>query len=233
MEYIKENLREVRENIANAAKRAGRDPNEITLVAVSKTFPAEFVTAAAEQGVNDFGENKVSELIAKQDAVQSGVKWHLIGHLQTNKVKKVIGKTCLIHSLDSFRLAEEINRVSSAQNIVTSCLIEINIAEEPQKYGVSPKDAENFAAECARLSNVRIKGLMCVAPAAQIGELNRKYFAQMRKIFVDIKAKNVDNVDMTFLSFGMSGDYECAVEEGANIVRVGSAVFGRRNYQKE
>lgn len=231
---IKDNIREVRKKIEEAALKAGRKPSDITLIDVSKTKPVEDIEAAAECGERVFGENRVQELTEKIEYFENrGVQfeWHLIGHLQTNKCKYVVGRTKLIHSVDSYKLAEELNRESAKKSVVTDILIEINIGDEDSKFGCKPENCEELVRQIALLENLHIKGLMCVAPFTENPEENRMYFRQMRNLSVDIEGKNIDNVSMCELSMGMTGDYQVAIEEGATMVRVGTGIFGKRNYQ--
>ena len=230
---IAENLEYVRKKIEESCKKAGRPVEEVTLIAVSKTKPVEDLLEAITKGNQTvFGENKVQELGMKQEALASyDLKWHMIGHLQRNKVKYLIGNTELIHSVDSLRLAQEIESESAKKNVETNVLIEVNMAEEDSKFGVTGAGAEalirEIAAECP---HVKIKGLMTIAPYVEDPEENRPIFRAMKKLFVDIDKKNIDNVSMQILSMGMTGDYCVAVEEGATMVRVGTGIFGDRNY---
>jgi len=226
--YIKTNIIAVKNNIRAAAERSGRNAADIALVAVSKTVGAEAASAAASCGITDFGENRVQELLLKQKSVEAPVRWHMIGHLQTNKVRDIIGKVKLIHSLDSVKLAGEIDAQSKNKNVITDCLIEVNIAREPSKYGVMPENARDFASSLSAFGAIRVKGLMCVAPYTEIAENNRKYFTEMRELYIDIQQNCDNNIDMKYLSMGMTGDYAVAVEEGANIVRIGTGIFGAR-----
>ncbi|MBQ1547666.1 MAG: YggS family pyridoxal phosphate-dependent enzyme [Lachnospiraceae bacterium] len=230
---IKENYETVCEKIREACKRAGRDESEVTLISVSKTKPMEDIAEAYEAGARDFGENKVQELVKKHD--EGGLldaKWHMIGHLQRNKVKDVVGRAVLIHSVDSFRLAEEINIQGKKKGVTVPVLIELNVAEEESKFGVSLSDAEDLISQISEnLSNVSVKGLMTVAPYVVDSEQNREIFHKIKDLSVDIAAKNYDNVSMDILSMGMTGDYEVAIEEGSTMVRVGTGIFGERNYK--
>ena len=189
------------------------------------------INQAIDAGITDIGENKVQEVVDKFDSVKP-VRWHLIGHLQTNKVKYIIDRIYMIHSLDSVKLAMEIDKRAKAAGRVVPCLIEINIGNEESKYGINPKEAAEFAAEVSQLTGIKIMGLMCVAPAVDDPEDAREYFVRMRELSVDITRKNIDNIELSILSMGMSGDYMVAVEEGANFVRVGSSIFGLRDYSK-
>lgn len=228
---IAQNLRTVRARIAQAAARAGRSPEEITLIAVSKTKPLTALLEAYDAGARIFGENRVQEICEKYPAMPEDTQWHMIGHLQTNKVKQVIGKAALIHSLDNLRLAEAIQKEAQQRDMFCRVLLEINIAGEESKFGIPPQNALQFAADMAAYDRIRVCGLMTVAPFTENPEENRKYFRRMKQLAVDIRAKNIDNICMEILSMGMTGDYEVAVEEGATMVRVGTGIFGERVYQ--
>ena len=227
---LKENLNQVERKIEEACKRAGRDRNEVTLIAVSKTKPVEMLQEVYDENVRDFGENKVQELCDKIEVMPQDIRWHMIGHLQRNKVNYIVGKVELIHSVDSYRLAEEINIQAKKKNIIVPILVEVNIAHEESKFGISEDDAIQLVKEIAELENVRIMGLMTIAPYTENAEDNRIYFRNLKKLYVDIKEKNIDNVVMSNLSMGMTGDYEVAIEEGATMVRVGTGIFGERFY---
>lgn len=225
---ISENLNIVRENIEKAAAEAGRAPGEITLIAVSKTKPVSMIEEAYACGCRDFGENKVQELCDKREVLPGDIRWHLIGHLQRNKVKYVVDKAYLIHSVDSLRLAEEIQKEAEKKQVDVNVLIEVNVAAEESKFGVSPDEAENLIREVSKLPNIHIKGLMTIAPVVEKPEDNEIYFHKLNQLFVDIQGKNIDNVNMSVLSMGMTGDYEQAVKDGATYVRVGTGIFGER-----
>ena len=227
---LKENLKEVEKNILQACEKAGRNREDITLIAVSKTKPVSMLLEIYEEGIRDFGENKVQELASKYEEMPKDIRWHMIGHLQRNKVKQVIDKACLIHSVDSYRLAEEINIQAKKKNIVVPILVEVNIAEEESKFGIHREDAIQLVEEIAELENIRIEGLMTIAPYVEDPEENRQYFRNIKQLSVDITRKNIDNVTMHVLSMGMTGDYEVAIEEGATMIRVGTGIFGERNY---
>ena len=233
---VKENLEAVRDRIRRACERSGRSADSVTLVAVSKTKPVELMMEAYDAGVRDFGENKVQEMLSKMEAMPGDIRWHLIGHLQTNKVKQVVGKAHMIHSVDSVKLAEMISKESVKQGIITRILMEINIAKEESKFGIKPEDAPETALAIARLPGLELRGLMCVPPYVDVSEKNRTFFCDLHNILVDIKEKTVHNIEgfgltgFTELSMGMSGDFETAVEEGADYVRVGSSIFGERDY---
>lgn len=186
-----------------------------------------------DENIRDFGENKVQELCSKMGQLPSDIRWHMIGHLQRNKVKYIVGKVELIHSVDTYRLAEEINIQAKKQNVIVPILVEVNIAHEESKFGISAEDAILLVEEISKLENIRIKGLMTIAPYVENPEDNRLYFRKIKQLSVDITNKNIDNVFMEILSMGMTGDYMVAIEEGATMVRVGTGIFGERNYKQE
>ena len=230
---VEKNISEVEKRISEAVKAAGRSENEVTLIAVSKTKPVEMIKEAYDTGIRDFGENKVQEIMEKYPLLPSDIRWHLIGHLQTNKVKYIIDKVCMIHSVDSLKLAEEISRQAVKHNVTVDILIEVNVAAEESKFGVRPEDAIDLCRDISTLPGIRIRGLMTVAPFTSDPEENRPVFCALRQLFVDIDGKNIDNVCMDCLSMGMSGDYTVAIEEGATFVRVGTSIFGQRDYGVE
>lgn len=225
---VKENLREVIHNMEIACKNSGRDMKDVTLIAVSKTKPNDLIMEAYESGIRDFGENKVQDLVKKSEELPKDIKWHMIGHLQTNKVRQLLGNTVLIHSIDSIRLADTIDTEAKKKNIHVDGLLEINVAKENSKYGFVEEELEEILPIFARYKNLHIKGFMTIAPNVENAEENRKVFEKLSKMSVDIKAKNYDNIDVRFLSMGMTGDYMVALEEGANFVRVGTGIFGKR-----
>ncbi len=227
---IKENLQEVNSVLKSSCEKAGRPASEVTLIAVSKTKPIEMLTEAYESGCRHFGENKVQELVEKYEVMPKDIKWHMIGHLQRNKVKYIVDKVYLIHSVDSFKLAEEISKEAQKKKVVVSILIEVNVAGEESKFGIKPEEAEEVIRQIALLPGIMIKGLMTIAPYADNPEDNRQYFAQLKQLSVDISKKNIDNVIMSVLSMGMTGDYAVAIEEGATFIRVGTGIFGERQY---
>ena len=230
MGTIAENIESIQKEKAEAAERAGRNPEDVLLCAVTKTHTAEEINEAIRAGVTDIGENKVQEILDKYDKVLP-VRWHMIGHLQTNKVKYIIDKVCLIHSVDSFRLAEEINRRAAQHGIVMDILVQVNAACDEAKFGVDMDAAEILVREILEnCSSIRVRGLMTIAPYVEDPEENREYFRKIRQLSVDIKRKNIDNVSMDVLSMGMTGDYMVAIEEGSTMVRVGTGIFGARNY---
>lgn len=227
---LKENYRAVRQKIDEACIRVGRDPSEVTLIAVSKTKPLSMIEELMEAGVADFGENKPQELKEKYDALALPPRFHMIGHLQRNKVKYVAERACMIHSLDSLRLAEAIQEEAEKRGRIMPVLIEVNVAGEESKFGVRPEDAPDLIEKAAVFPNISIQGLMTIAPFVENPEENRVHFQNLYKLFIDIKARNIDNVNMCSLSMGMTNDYEVAVEEGATMVRVGTGIFGARVY---
>lgn len=228
--YISNNYLEVFNNVEETAKSSGRNVNDITLIAVSKTKPVEMLQEAYNAGARDFGENKVQEIMNKYDKLPADIHWHMIGHLQTNKVKYIADKVYMIHSVESEKLALEINKQALKAGRIIPILIEVNIAGEDSKFGVSPKECEQLIDAIHTLPGIAIKGLMTVPPFVENAEDNRQYFRTLKQLSVDIMQKNIDNVCMDFLSMGMSGDYTVAIEEGANLVRVGTNIFGERNY---
>lgn len=229
----KDNYLKVLDIVKNDLKKAGRDTSECTLVAVSKTKPLELLKEAYEAGCRDFGENYVQELVDKIPEMPDDVRWHMIGHLQTNKVKYIIGKTCLIHSVDTVKLAAEIGKQSQKAGIVTDILLEVNVAREESKFGFTAENIIDSVKEIAAIPGICVKGLMTSAPICENPEENRVYFEKLRQLSIDIKNQNIDNVYMGFLSMGMSGDYEVAIDCGSTFVRVGTAIFGERGYSKK
>ena len=227
---IAQNISNVKKIMNLAAEKAGRNTEDITLISVSKTKPVSMLLEAYEAGSRDFGENKVQELIDKYEVMPQDIRWHMIGHLQRNKVKYIVGKVALIHSVDSLKLAEEISKEALKKEVTVSVLIEVNVAGEESKYGVSPQEAEELIRQIAILPGIKIEGLMTIAPYVDNSEDNRQYFAKLRQLLVDINSKNIDNVSMNVLSMGMTNDYQVAIEEGATMVRVGTGIFGERNY---
>ena len=227
---IKENLEKVERNIQAACDRAGRKREEVTLIAVSKTKPLSDLMEAYDAGVRVFGENKVQELTEKIEKLPDDIHWHMIGHLQRNKVKYIVGKVDLIHSVDNEALALEINKRAEAAGIVQDVLIEVNIADEDTKYGMLAEKVHEFYVNIQNLPYVNVRGVMCVAPNVEDPELNRRYFVKNKKIFVDIMNIMGDNSRVDIMSMGMTGDYEVAIEEGATMVRVGTGIFGARDY---
>lgn len=228
---IKDNYKEVKEKIEEAANKCNRNPQDITLIAVSKTKPIEMLKEAYDAGARDFGENKVQEIIEKYPLMPSDVRWHMIGHLQTNKVKYIIDKVSLIHSVDSVKLANEISKQAVKANVIANILLEVNVANEESKFGIKVDEALDIVKEISVLPNICIKGLMTVAPYVTNPEDNIEVFRTLKQLSVDINSKKFDNVFMDCLSMGMSGDYLVAVKEGATYVRVGTSIFGNREYK--
>lgn len=226
---ITQNYDKVLENIKAACQSAGRNESEVTLIAVSKTKPISDIEELYNHGVRIFGENKVQELCDKYEALPKDIKWHMIGHLQRNKVQYIVDKVELIHSVDSVRLARQIEEEAAKKNVRVHILIEVNVAEEESKFGLKTEEVLDMVTQIAEFPHVSIKGLMTIAPFVENPEDNRKYFNKLKQLAVDIKAKNIDNVTMDKLSMGMTGDYMVAVMEGASYVRVGTGIFGERN----
>ncbi|RGY02508.1 YggS family pyridoxal phosphate-dependent enzyme [Blautia sp. OF03-15BH] len=226
-----DNLNDVEKRIQAACDRSGRKREEVLLVAVSKTKPVEMIEEIMAAGIVEFGENKPQELRDKYEVLPKNLHFHMIGHLQTNKIKYVIDRAVLIHSIDSIRLAEAVNAEAKKHDRIMPVLVEVNVAQEESKSGFLVEETEKAIREIAKLSNIRVEGLMTIAPFVENAEENRQYFVKLRKLSVDIAAKNIDNVTMHHLSMGMTGDYEVAIEEGATMVRVGTGIFGERNYQ--
>lgn len=231
MSMLLDNLNDVEKRIQAACDRSGRKREEVLLVAVSKTKPVEMIEEIMAAGIVEFGENKPQELRDKYEVLPKNLHFHMIGHLQTNKIKYVIDRAVLIHSIDSIRLAEAVNAEAKKHDRIMPVLVEVNVAQEESKSGFLVEETEEAIREIAKLSNIRVEGLMTIAPFVENAEENRQYFVKLRKLSVDIAAKNIDNVTMHHLSMGMTGDYEVAIEEGATMVRVGTGIFGERNYQ--
>jgi pyridoxal phosphate enzyme (YggS family) len=250
---MKENIQDVEQRIQAACNRAGRNRSEVTLIAVSKTKPNEMLQEAYHLGMRHFGENKVQELVQKYEDLNEyfeNAHWHLIGHLQRNKVKYIVDKTVLIHSVDSLRLAEQIEEEAAKRTLICDILIEVNIAGEDTKFGVNTEEVFPLINKIGKLPHVRVRGLMAVAPYVENAEKNRMHFTKLRELYVDIKSKNIDNIGdgnisntddsnlnrmlehFDILSMGMTGDFEVAIEEGATMVRVGTGIFGERDYSK-
>ena len=229
---IKENLEIVERNIQKACDRAGRERSEVTLIAVSKTKPVSDIRQAMDLGIRVFGENKVQEIRDKTAEITEPLEWHMIGHLQANKVKYLPGVVCMIHSVDNKKLADVIEKQAAKHDIKMDVLIEVNMAGEDTKFGISPEEAEDFVKEISGLEHLNIRGLMTIAPYTDDSESNRVYFKGLRELKDRINALNIPGVNMDTLSMGMTGDYEVAIEEGATFVRVGTGIFGERDYSK-
>ena len=229
---VTENLKIVEEKIAKACERAKRDRSEVTLIAVSKTKPEVMIEEAYAAGQRDFGENKVQEICRKKELLPEDIRWDMIGHLQRNKVQQVVNKACLIHSVDSLRLAETISHEAEKKEIKVPVLVEVNVAQEESKFGVTTEETISLVEEIAKLPHIQVRGLMTIAPFVEDPEENRGIFRKLKQLSVDIAAKNINNVNMSVLSMGMTNDYEVAIEEGATMVRVGTGIFGERDYTK-
>ena len=227
---ISENIELIENRISEACRRAGRSRSSVTLICVTKTKPLDMLREAYDQGQRDFGENKVQEILKKKPELAQDIRWHMIGHLQRNKVRQLIGQTCMIHSVDSLRLAETISEEALKAGVVMPVLIEVNMAEEESKFGVSAARTESLVREAAAFKGIHVEGLMTIAPYTENPESNRVYFAKLRELAVDIGEKCIDNVSMGVLSMGMTGDFEVAIEEGATHVRIGTGIFGERIY---
>ena len=233
MSGVVEGLNSVKADIASACNEVGRNVDDVTLIAVSKTKPVEMLMEAYNVGVRDFGENYVQELCEKIEVMPKDIRWHMIGHLQRNKVKYIVGKVSMIHAVDSLRLAEEIDKCAAKLNVVQDILIEVNMGREETKFGVFEEDALSLVKEIAGLKHVRIRGLMTSAPYVVDSDENRKIFYKIKQLAVDIAGQNIDNVYMDVLSMGMSQDFVAAVKEGSTMVRVGSKIFGARDYSRK
>lgn len=227
---IKMNYVQVLHNIKNACDKAGRNKEDVTLIAVSKTKPVEMLQEVYDAGCRDFGENKVQEIMDKYDKLPSDIRWHMIGHLQTNKVKYIVDKVYMIHSVDSMKLAKEISKEALKKNVTVKILLEVNVAKEESKFGMMSEEVKNFYKEVIDLPGLEVCGLMTIAPYVENAEENRQYFVNLKQLVVDIADEKTDNKSIGELSMGMTGDYEVAVEEGATYVRVGTGIFGERNY---
>lgn len=229
---LAENYDYVQNNINKACEAVGRDPKEATLIAVSKTKPIPMLQEIYRHGCRDFGENKVQELVDKYEQLPKDIRWHMIGHLQRNKVKYIVDKVYMIHSVDSLRLAEEISKEAVKKSVVVKILVEVNVAMEETKFGTTVEETIELVTHISRLPNVSIQGLMTIAPYVENPEDNRIYFQKLKELSVDITHKNIDNVSMSTLSMGMTGDYEVAAQEGATYLRVGTGIFGERDYSR-
>ena len=232
MSMLLDNLNDVEKRIQAACDRSGRKREEVLLVAVSKTKPVEMIEEIMTAGIVDLGENKPQELRDKYEVLPKNLRFHMIGHLQRNKVRQVVGKACMIHSVDSLRLAEAISQEAVKQDRIVPVLIEVNVAQEESKFGVTAEETIALIEAAAKLPHISIRGLMTIAPFVEDPEENRPIFRKLKQLSVDIAAKNINNVTMSVLSMGMTNDYEVAIEEGATMVRVGTGIFGERDYTK-
>lgn len=229
---VQDNLLNIRSNINDIMARQGRNPKDATLIAVTKTVDADTINEAIKLGITDIGENRVQEIEAKYDKINKNVKWHMIGHLQSNKVKYIIEKVSLIHSLDRMSLAKEIQKRADERNIIVDALIQVNVAEEESKFGLKYEQVIPFIEKIIEFDNIKIKGLMTIAPYADDPEEVRFVFKKLKKLFDEISLRNYENVDMKYLSMGMTNDYQIALEEGANMIRIGTGIFGKRIYKE-
>ena len=230
---VAQNVKGILEEVRETAVKAGRDPKEVRVMAVTKTVDPSLVNAAIAQGITLLGENKAQELCAKYDSYhKEGVDIHFIGHLQTNKVRQIVDKVCMIESVDSLKLAKEINKQCAAIGKVMDVLIEVNIGHEENKTGLYLEDLDELLREASKMENIKVRGLMTIPPVCENKEQVSEYFSKMNRLFVDIKQKTYDNISMEILSMGMSGDYPQAVEQGSTVVRIGTAMFGQRNYKR-
>ena len=231
---IKDNIDNIMKRIEDTCKKVGRDPKDITVIAVSKTVESDRAKEAVEEGINNLGENRVQELIKKYDELKNiDISWHMIGHLQKNKVKYIIDKTLLIHSVESLSLAEEINKRAGKNNLIAKVLIELNIGEEESKFGINEEDVYDFITSMEQFENIKVLGLMTVAPFCENPEDVRWVFKKMKNIYDKISNMSLKNAEMKYLSMGMTNDFEIAIEEGSNIIRIGTAIFGARKYKEE
>lgn len=219
--------------VREACKRSNRPETDATLIAVSKTKPVWMLEELYQHGCRDFGENKVQELTEKYDVLPKDIRWHMIGHLQRNKVKYIVDKVYMIHSVDSLRLAEEISKEAVKKQVSVKILMEVNVAGEESKFGLTVEETTELVESISKLPGIEVKGLMTIAPYVENPEENRQYFRKLKQLSVDIMRKNIDNVSMSVLSMGMSGDYIVATEEGATFVRVGTGIFGERDYSQK
>lgn len=227
---LKENYENIEAEIKKACERAGRKREDVLLISVSKTKPLAMVEEAVKLGYQVFGENKVQELTDKYENISKPVCWHMIGHLQTNKVKYIVDKADYIHSVDSLRLAKEIQKEAAKKNVVCKILLEVNVADEATKFGLRTEEVEDFILQIKDFPNILICGFMTIAPYVKNPEDNRMYFRTLRHLLLDINSKNIDNVNMNVLSMGMTNDYQVAIEEGSTMVRIGTGIFGERDY---
>lgn len=230
LSFLKDNYATVLDKIKKACNQVGRDTEDVTLIAVSKTKPVEMLQEVYDAGCRDFGENKVQEIMDKYDKLPDDIRWHMIGHLQTNKVKYIVDKVYMIHSVDSLKLAQEISKEALKKNVTVNVLLEVNVAKEESKFGIMSEEVLSFYKDVVDLPGLKVCGLMTIAPYVEDSEENRQYFVKLKQLIVDMQREKTDNIIVGELSMGMTGDYEVAVEEGATFVRVGTGIFGERNY---
>ncbi|HYE08756.1 MAG TPA: YggS family pyridoxal phosphate-dependent enzyme [Patescibacteria group bacterium] len=230
MQEIRDNIRSISQDIRDICIRTGKDPESVTIIAVTKTIDTDRIKYAIDCGIQNIGENKVQEVMSKFDNIERNVNWHLIGHLQTNKVKYIIDKVALIHSVDSISLAEEISRRAEKAGLVMDVLIQVNVAEEDTKFGIEYGEIDGFIKQLSKLEGIKVKGLMTIAPNYEDTELVRPVFRQLKEKFDMLAKADIPNVEMKYLSMGMTNDFKMAIEEGSNMVRIGTGIFGARNY---
>lgn len=231
LKAVEDNYKSVKSRVEEAALKAGRNPEDVRLMAVTKTVESVYINKVLDLGADLIGENRVQEYLGKKDELHlDNVEKHLIGHLQTNKVKQIVGEVDMIESVDSVKLATEINRVSKNKGLITNILVEVNVGKEDSKSGIYIEQLEELLNEIALMSNIKVKGLMTIPPICDSEKEVSQYFSTMYQSFIDIRDKKIDNIDMEILSMGMSGDFEAAIANGSNIVRVGSSIFGARKY---
>lgn len=231
LEQVKRNFFEIQENIAKSAQSVGKTADDIIFLAATKTVPVEIINYSISLGLKYIGENKVQEFLSKYEQYNlDNCKAHLIGHLQTNKVKQIVGKVDMIQSVDSLKLAQEISKISVQKNLTTKILIEVNIGGEESKSGTTPETVEELLYQVSALDNIKVEGLMTIPPICSNNSEIYKYFDKMNKLFIDISSKKIDNINMCYLSMGMSNDYQEAIKSGANMVRIGSSLYGARQY---
>ncbi|MCX7746661.1 MAG: YggS family pyridoxal phosphate-dependent enzyme [Clostridia bacterium] len=229
--YLGRNVKDVLEKVEKAANKSGRKLEDICVIAVTKTIDTDRISKVMDEGMIHLGENRVQEFCEKYDIISKNCNWHLIGHLQTNKVKYIIDKISMIHSVDRMELAQEIDKKALKAGKVMDVLVQVNVAGEESKFGISPDTTLDFVKRLSSFQNLRVRGLMTVAPFVDDPEEIRGVFRELNKIFIDIKKENIDNIYMDYLSMGMSNDFEVAIEEGSNMVRIGTAIFGKREYK--
>jgi len=230
LQEIKNNIIAISRDISDICIKKGKAPDSITIIAVTKTVEPDRMNYAIKCGIRNIGENKVQEIMAKYEKIEENVNWHLIGHLQTNKVKYIIDKVALIHSVDSIGLAEEISKRAEKAGLVKDVLVQVNVAQEETKFGIEYDDTDSFVERLSGFSGIRVKGLMTIAPYYDDAELARPVFRQLKEKFDMLAAAGIPNVNMKYLSMGMTNDYKVAIEEGSNMVRIGTGIFGARNY---
>ena len=230
MQEIRDSIKNISQDIRDICIRTGRDPGGVTIIAVTKTVDTDHINYAIECGIQNIGENKVQEIMAKYENIEGNVNWHLIGHLQTNKVKYIIDKVGLIHSIDSISLAEEISRRAEKAGLVKDVLVQVNVAQEDTKFGIDYEEIDGFVKQLSQLGGIRVKGLMTIAPYYEDKEFVRPVFKRLKEKFDMLAKADIPNVEMKYLSMGMTNDYKLAIEEGSNMVRIGTGIFGARNY---